>query len=239
MASGVMSIQDAIKRRVKPLLFQEGLRPIQVRFGLGKGCWLLLDRRYDLQKEFGVYESETRAVYRRGIAAGSVVYDIGAANGDSAIPIANLARGVRVVAFEANPLLCRQLHQNLRLNPSLADQVQVMNCFVAATDGDNDCTVPQCSIDSLSQAGLIPRPHFVKIDVDGAELEVLAGMWRTLTSYAVTVLVEVHSLELEQRCASLLGSIGYTVQIIKTAVWRKLYPEYRPIPHNRWLVARR
>jgi hypothetical protein len=80
-------------------------------------------------------------------------------------------------------------------------------------------------------------PTFVKIDVDGAELEVLDGMRGTLRKVGPSLVVETHSGELEQECAALLASASYRVRVRRNALWRVLYPEMRPIEHNRWLVA--
>ena len=49
-------------------------------------------------------------------------------------------------------------------------------------------------MDNLAEAGKIPRPHFVKIDVQGAELDVLIGMSNAIKMCKPKILVEVHSI---------------------------------------------
>jgi hypothetical protein len=50
--------------------------------------------------------------------------------------------------------------------------------------------------------------------------------------------VETHSAELEVACARFLREHGHGVRLIRNTWWRMLYPEYRPIEHNRWLFSR-
>jgi len=85
--------------------------------------------------------------------------------------------------------------------------------------------------------GMAPPPGFVKVDVDGAELDVLAGMQELLRVHRPVVFVEVHGADREGNCSAFLTSRGYEVRIVKNAWWRALYPEHRPIGHNRWLLA--
>ena len=50
-------------------------------------------------------------------------------------------------------------------------------------------------------------------------------------------MVETHSAELEVACARFLSEHNQDVRVIKNAWWRTLYPELRPIEHNRWLFG--
>ena len=53
------------------------------------------------------------------------------------------------------------------------------------------------SIDELLAAGEVPVPDVVKIDVEGAELEVIEGMRRTLDEHHPVLLCEVHDCNAE------------------------------------------
>jgi len=52
---------------------------------------LLLNRKHDLQKELGLWEAEAQRVYVRWVRPGTTVFDVGAADGDSALLLARLA----------------------------------------------------------------------------------------------------------------------------------------------------
>ena len=74
------------------------------------------------------------------------------------------------------------------------------------------------------------------IDVDGAELGVLAGARRLLVDSRPHVILETHSAELEDGCAQLLIEAGYAPRVVTQ---RRILPQNRPAEHNRWLVADR
>jgi hypothetical protein len=80
-------------------------------------------------------------------------------------------------------------------------------------------------------------PGFIKIDVDGGEMDVLQSGQDLLAARRSSVLVETHSPELEEDCNAFLKTAGYLTAIIRNASWRTLVPETRPTPHNRWLWA--
>jgi hypothetical protein len=35
-----------------------------------------------------------------------------------------------------------------------------------------------------------------------------------------------------------LAELGYFVDLVRNAWWRLIWPELRPIGHNRWIIAR-
>lgn len=171
---------------------------------------MLLDRQRDFQRELGLYERETSGVCRRCVGPGAIVLDIGCGDGYKALGFANL--GATVHAFDADPCAIMLLRSNLELNPQLAGRVHV-----------HEQSFPPSET---------PRATFAKVDIDGGELAVLP----TLIGVP-TILVEKHSVELEESCVHVLQGRGYRVTVIPNARWRKIYPEHRPLEHNRWLIA--
>jgi methyltransferase FkbM-like protein len=95
----------------------------------------------------------------------------------------------------------------------------------------------QVSLDSLA-AALLGR-GFIKIDVDGAELDVLRSGPECLSRTGLDLLVETHSSQLEVECTDLLKRHGFECLVVRNAWWRTILPEQRPIDHNRWLWATR
>jgi hypothetical protein len=227
-----MRLRQAVVSTLKPSLFRDELRPTKVCFGVGRGLVFMLNRRHALQRWLGIEETESQRIFRRFVARGNVVFDVGAYDGDTALQLAKLAVPGRVVAFEPNPSMRRLLEENAALNPQLPP-LQVVPSFAGAQD-DGDRIV---TLDSFVARGKAPPPNFVKIDVDGAELDVLSGMEQIMKTVRPVVLVEVHSADLEGSCDVFLSRCGYDVRIIKNVWWRVLYPEWRPIKLNRWLLA--
>jgi len=68
-------------------------------------------------------------------------------------------------------------------------------------------TVPARTVDSIAeQLGI---PDFLKIDVEGHEMRVLAGAWQTLIDVRPDLLIEFHSPELHLRIQECLNHHGY------------------------------
>jgi hypothetical protein len=65
-------------------------------------------------------------------------------------------------------------------------------------------------------------PRFIKVDVEGFEVEVLEGMRETLRDHAPVLVVEVRSRDLEQRCIALLEDAGYAPRVRRNAWWSAL-----------------
>lgn len=227
----VMRAQAAAKRVIKSRLFRDGAQPRRIRFGPSAGTCLWLDRQMHLQREFGLYEVETHRYYRSVVPGARVVYDVGAWDGDTTIMFAHLSRQGTVYAFEPTDEGCSRLRANLALNPALRDRVRLMRLAVGTGNGG------QQSLDALVESGQILAPDFVKIDVDGVEVDVLQGMQGLLQTTSPALLLETHGLDRERACLALLKEAGYRTEIVPNAWWRTLYPELRPVGHNRWLFA--
>lgn len=144
-----------------------------------------------------------------------VLYDVGANIGAYTLLAAVTVPGIRVVSFEPSPANFAALSANVELN-SVAEQVVAVPLALgdrprsAVLDGD--AAVPGTSprledgapdgeatmvlvdrLDDIVERFGLPTPNHLKVDVDGNELEVLAGAERLLGSdWARTLMVELH-----------------------------------------------
>jgi hypothetical protein len=227
-----MRLEDAAKRAIKCFLFRGGRRPRRVKHGFAANAVLLLDRRQDLQREFGIYETECQHLYRRSFANASLILDVGASDGYSALGFASLARHGRIVAFEPDPAARALFQANLALNPALASRISLVPTAVGESE-TSDISLDEYALERDL------RPDFIKIDVEGAELAVLSGTRSLMSACSPKILVEVHSEAAEEGCFDLLQAAGYDTSVVERAWWRNVYPEWRPSPHNRWLFASR
>jgi len=177
--------------------------PFLVRLSFG-ALWLA--RRDDLGEHllFGRFENEELAFVRRFLKPGMVVLDIGAHQGlYTLLASKQVGRAGRVFAFEPSPRERRALRWHLILNRCL--NVAVQPFAVARDDGEADLYVVQgsqtgcnslrppdvvgatsmasvrtISLDSWMRRENVSRVDFIKLDVEGAELEVLEGATRLL-----------------------------------------------------------
>ena len=175
----------------------------------------------------------------RAMPQGAVLADIGANVGMYTVFAA--LRGVQVVAFEPESANYALLNENLRLNrlggqalalcAALSDRAGVERLYLSKADAGASChslgeqvgfdLKPRAAafaqgalalrFDELVEAGQIPAPDYVKIDVDGFEHKVIRGMERTLRAgKARSLLVELNPALPEHRdIRSFLKTLGF------------------------------
>jgi precorrin-6B methylase 2 len=208
------------------------LRPGAVRripFGLGRGLRLEGDPRTTLHVYLGTAEIEIAGHLRRLARPGYVCFDVGSNNGYYALALTRLT-GVGAVAFEFAPEGLERIRRNLARNGALGQSVRLVEAYVTSVvDPDQQAS----TLDQLSE-DLETRPDLLKIDVEGAELDVLRGADRLLAQRHPHVVVETHGPEVEAGCVEVLRHHGYAPLVRNQ---RRRFREGRPNPHNRWLIA--
>lgn len=218
-------------KTLKRALVRPGRATRVVPFGLYRGARLELDLGYQTQLYAGLLERETYSAIRTAAARSEWFVDGGAAEGELVAYFLRQPHVRQIIAFEPEDEHQALLARNIALNrqPS-SPAVTIRREWIGAV------TIPGRTI-RLDDAGLPETPGFIKLDIEGAELEALQGADRLLRRAHPDVLVETHSAELEAACAAFLEARGYRVRIIPNAWWRVLLPEDRPAAHNRWLSA--
>jgi FkbM family methyltransferase len=148
----------------------------------------------------GRSEPDTVDLYRRLLAPGMVVFDIGAHFGEFTLLASELVLpGGRVFAFEPHPLTASVLETNIQL--AYAENVELVRSAVAERSGQVEFIIERESAESALQpmTGQIPSHHsrkiridattvddfmtargltridFLKVDVEGAEFAVFKG----------------------------------------------------------------
>lgn len=154
--------------------------------------------------------------------------DVGAGYGEMTVWALRQPKMERVLAFDPKPERWPIFRTNMELNGYTSDPR--LSAFEEFFPGDESI------INSLAS---LPEPVLLKIDVDGAELDVLRAIPGFLSSKRVFLLLETHSAQLDADCRSFLEDLGYAVVIVPQAWWRRFLPEQRPIGFNRWLWAER
>jgi hypothetical protein len=226
-----MRILSGIKRLVVP----PGRASRRILSGPFRGLRMEMDLRYMTQLYLGLFERETYPWLWRFAKGIRTAVDIGAAQGEFTLFFLARTQASKVLSFEPGEGERRFLGVNLQLNGLENDtRLSLSPDFVGAS--------PACGMVSLdSLLPLIQGPCFIKLDVDGAEMEVLRGAMTLMREREVRWLVETHTLELEKECLQLLGGAGFETRVVPNAWWRCVLPEMRvsshSSDHNRWLVA--
>jgi FkbM family methyltransferase len=178
---------------------------------------------------------------RRTVPAGGVVYDVGANVGFFTLLAARMVGdGGRVLAFEPIAAAAR-LAEEAALRSGLADRVEVRAAAVGAQSGTarmcsvaaggiwshmagvrdphpltvEEVDVPLVSLDDVV-AGGAPPPDVVKLDVEGAEGDVLRGASGVLAEHRPIVVCELH--DTNEEVADLLEAARYALEPLDGSV---------------------
>jgi hypothetical protein len=219
-----------IGKLVKYLLPNE-IRPHRIFSGAMRGVKLELNLARQTQIWLGLSERETHRwlkIFTRDLKS---AVDVGAAEGEYGIYFLMKTPAEIVITFDPDSENEERFDANLMLNRCLADSRLIrLRKFVGQRREPEWCRLDEF-------ASVLKGPCFVKIDVDGGEVDVLESGVGLLEKMEVRFLVETHSIELERDCCAFLRGRGFDVHIIPNAWWRLFVPERRPIAHNRWLFA--
>jgi FkbM family methyltransferase len=218
------------KGRLRPLLRVPTSGRRVVRYPSGLLLQLDLSERHQQDLLFGLFERRELRTLQAVMEMGGDMVDVGAHIGMFSLTAARAAAaGGRVLALEPNPVARKQLHANVLLNG--CDNVVVLEMAASDESGHRLLSVPVTpdpSWSSLETRTFEPgepvpvetttvdvevearglRPSFLKIDVEGHELHVLAGAKRTLESHRPLVLCEVSGATAQQT-AAFFHPIGY------------------------------
>ncbi len=181
--------------------------------GLGTGLKFCPDKSNpDFAK--GTYELPLQKAFASYVQPGNVFYDIGANIGFFTVLAAQLVgRSGQVYAFEPVPENAERVRYNAKLNRF--SNVTVFQKAVSANIGEGNLLLAHHSggatlshvgtppdlrgamkvdlvcIDNLVEQKKMKPPTVVKVDVEGAEIDVLKGMLKTIDQYKPIIFYEV------------------------------------------------
>lgn len=220
-------------------LLRNGSVTLTIRYGPNKGLLWKFSKNSNNEFILGTWEMPMQEVFQRYVKANDVVYDLGAHQGFLALIVSRLVgeKG-KVYAFEPLPANFDFLKENVRINNitnciafygAVSDKPGIVNFSTSEADVSNtDITssleskegrkyveVPAFSLDNLLASGSLTPPQFIKIDVEGAELDVLKGASRLLKELSPLVYLETHNIHnpgVDSACRDFLVSIGYGIK---------------------------
>lgn len=237
-------IRDAVKRLVhrlrhppiEPYLKHKNVEGVEFDFWIGDR-----DGRdwYDLQST-DPHWPEMRFLRDHVVVPGDVVLECGGHHGCTAIVLSRwVGAAGRVVTFEPLPSNARIIERNMRQN-NLANVTLQQQ---AIGDANRTITISTESNASVLKSGrgvavdMIRlddfahlAPTFVKIDVEGFELQVLQGAPKILAT-CPKLAIEVHTEQLAQYGASVQALLD-VIGVERYHVWVQWDDDQAPVPYD-------
>ena len=211
----------------------------QILHGEGKGLWFNIANSHS-GFLLGSHETDVQKILATVLRPGMAYYDIGANVGFFAVIAARMVgpQG-RVICFEPLPDNAHQIDYNVRLNDFSNVSVR---CEAAGGENRTEifCTsaeptwgklatvgkspdralgeirVPVRTLDSLYAKERLPMPAVLKIDVEGAETEVLAGALEMLRAARPLIVMELHGTN--DAVTAILDRLGYAYGVLGSPV---------------------
>jgi hypothetical protein len=226
-----------IAARMYAYLFPDRARPTRIRRGPFRGAIIVMNPRSSKRKIFGLYEHELNPWLKLTLPRVSRVLDVGANDGyftfGCAAAFRRLGKVGEIIAFEPQQQHVDTLQGSMDIQRIGATQITVQQTIVGAEVRSGVTTLdgvrwrigdPESRADTL-----------VKIDVEGAELDVLKGAssWLHSSNYFV---IEVHKESFLESITRLFASRGL----------RLIRVDQKPLPllgretrddANWWLVS--
>ena len=213
--------------------------PTRVLFGPFRGARVEMRPSESLRKIFGLYEHELNLWLEKVLSKVDTVLDVGANDGYFAFGCAEalrrLGRHGEIVAFEPQAQHCTQLRASQELQPpGSMISISVREGFVGREVSPGHTTLDVAA----DELGLTPetRRTLIKIDVEGAEMDVVAGASRWLRPENF-FLIEVHTLELLDRLLNHFAASNLPIDRLDQRPLPLLGLEARAAT-NCWIVSR-
>jgi FkbM family methyltransferase len=185
----------------------------------------------------GTHKPGVQKLLANALRSGMTFYDVGANVGFYSVIAARLvgAKG-NVVCFEPVPDNARRLEQNARMNGF--SQVVVRGEALGGTDRTEsfltsseptwgrlatsgvpdkhtgEMVVSVRRLDSIRTECQLPAPDMIKIDVEGAEVEVITGAIKTISETRPALIIELHGTN--QCVADVLDKLDYHAVVMGT-----------------------
>lgn len=174
-------------------------------------------------KSYQTWEDETFTIYNRFLEPEYDYIDIGSWIGPTVLYAANIAR--HTYAIEPNKLVFHELIKNLKLNQNifhkvtclnaaLSSQTGIMKLYIKSSEGDSmssilsnsedyeNYEVPSLTIEDLNNRYKLDKVNLIKIDVEGAEYDLIPSMEDYLVKHQPTLYLSIHPPYLKSKAST-------------------------------------
>lgn len=190
----------------------------------------------------GNYEEETIKLIEKLQLSEIVALDIGAHIGYFSMLLSK-KHNAKVFAFEPMPYNVKKIKHYFVMNKvenvkilemalsnqkgqlvfSNLDSSDVGNTYVSNSPifelSKNNIIVESNSLDNLLKENIISKPNVLKVDVEGAELDVLKGAYYLLKTHRPIIFLSTHDIHVKnitQDCCTFLESLNYKYELLIT-----------------------
>lgn len=220
-------------------LLPDRTKPTRILRGPFRGAVIVMNPRNSMRKVFGLYERELNFCLERVLPLVTRVLDVGANDGYFTLGCAAAfqrlgKKACEIIAFEPQQKHAYTLRQSIDQKTVGPTKINIFQTLVGSKDGPGITT-----LDAVRWKVGAPysRDHtLVKIDVEGAEMDVLEGAmsWLNPTNYFV---IEVHQESFLDSIPRLFTQRGLQLTKVDQRPMRLLGPEVRS-KENWWLVSK-
>src|SRR6267154_1925101 len=134
LANRVPILGSALKNFSRSAIPSNALVWTSIRSGPGKGLWLRLNPRYEMEYLEGDYEAPVERILLSNLRPGTVFYDVGAHIGVfSLIAARNVGIQGSVIAFEPDPANVRRIKEHVSRNQ--LDAIRIIPKAVSSSNG--------------------------------------------------------------------------------------------------------
>lgn len=195
----------------------------------------------------GYYEQDTNRIIKDYIDKDDIVIEAGSNNGSETLIIGAILKNGKgkLYAFEPEPSVCEKLQYNIELNKlgkkisaiplALGDENKDITFYLMPVEAANQgmsskyfyieskrtIKVKQIKLDEWCSINKIGRINFIKMDIQGSELDLLRGAENTIKMFKPRIFTEASETEMQKRNLTLkdlwikLSDFEYEVKLIK------------------------
>ena len=233
-------VGDAMLRLIDLLVPLDTLRSVRIRAGQLEG--LVMDiYPHALDMAIGRHEPLVADLIESHLSEGDIAFDIGANVGYFTLLMARrVGSHGRVVAFEPDPLVGGYLRGNIARNRDrLGAAIESASAAIGGRSESRPFTPGSrisrgklgsepgpLMVDVVTLADAIESygtPQLIKIDVEGAESELLEEATDCLATLRSSIIIEAHSDQLERRCLDLLRASGFHCERLRQRGTKETY----------------
>ena len=195
-------------------------------FGFNRWNWSVL-KKNSISQFIGTYEKNLIPYIVSNIKQildefnKPIIFDIGSSYGYYSSYFSKF-NNCKVVAFEPD----NKAFQTLKNIQKKRNNLIIKNLEINEDKKEN-------TIDFQSAIKKFGAPNLIKIDIEGYEKKLLSNNLNYFKNNNTVIIVEVHSLEIENSIKLSFENIGYNVKIINND-FQTL--KIRNVNHNRWLI---